>query len=309
MIVTKFVNLKVNGNNIEYLKSNGYKDLNFGSEVEVNVEHLSKGSHVKIKAKCDVCGNIRDNLMYKEYLRNLKSGGYYSCKGKCSSDKNRKTNLDRYGVDNPSKSAIFKIKKSETTFSKYGVDSYFKTEEFLIRFKNKMIEKYGVDNPSKLEIFKEKRKFTMNDRHGVDYYVTHEEFLEKSKETFIKNYGVDHVMKLRDEVRKRLNKQGLDFETDEYKIYRLEVDKLTRRNKKELLEKWDGYDYYDGEYIKENFNLVGQHGDYPTIDHKTSVHFGFYNKIDASEIASIDNLCITKRRINSKKYNKIDFTL
>jgi hypothetical protein len=40
---------------------------------------------------------------------------------------------------------------------------------------------------------------------------------------------------------------------------------------------------------------------YPTIDHKTSIYFGFINKIDPILIGSIDNLCITKRSFNSKK--------
>ena len=43
---------------------------------------------------------------------------------------------------------------------------------------------------------------------------------------------------------------------------------------------------------------------YPTIDHKTSILYGFLNKILPSEIGNIDNLCITKRSINSSKYGK-----
>lgn len=309
MIVTEFVNLKVNINNIEHLKERGYQDLKFRQVIEVKVEDLSKGSHVKISVKCDVCGKIRENLMYKEYLRNLESGGYYSCKGKCSSDKNRKTNLEKYGVDNPSKCEEIKSKKIETSLKNYGVSYYSKTEEYKKRFKNFCYIKYGVDNFSKSEEVKEKRRITMSERYGVDYYVLHKDFLNKSRETSIKNYGVEHPMKLKEEVKRRLNKKGLDFETDEFRIYRSRVDYLTRKNKKRLLENWDGFDYYDGEYIRVNFSLVGQHGDYPTIDHKISVYYGFINNINPEEISSLENLCLTKRRINSKKNSKIDFIL
>lgn len=305
MILTDKVILKVNINNIQNLKNNGYDNINLGDEIEVYVIHLSKGSHCKITVKCDVCGKVRENLMYKEYMRNIKSGGYYSCKGKCSSDKNRKTCIDRYGVDNPSRLDYFKNKKIETSLNNYGVEYFFQTGEV----KKHFLEKYGVDNPSKLESVKENRKRTMNDRHGVDYYVLHENFQDKAKSTFISNWGVDHPMKNNTEVKKRLNKRGLCLETDGFKKYRNRVDLFTKKNKQQLFESWDGFDYYDGEYIFDNFNLSGQHGDYPTIDHKVSVYDGFRNNIPAEDLAKLENLCVTKRRINSKKYNKSNFIL
>lgn len=301
MIVTEFVNLKVNINNIEHLKERGYQDLKIKQVIEVKVEDLSKGSHVKITVKCGVCGKIRENLMYKEYLRNLKSGNYYSCKGKCSSDKNRMTNMEKYGVEHYSKTIESKNKIKETSLLKYGVENYMQTEKCIGKIKNTMLERYGVENASNLEFFKQKRKKTMIERYGVDYYVLHHDFLDKSKETSVKNYGVDHPMKLKSVVRERLNKQGLDFETDEFRIYRSKVDYLTRKNKNQLLDSWDGFDFYDGEYIRGNFSLVGQHGDYPTIDHKKSVKECFLEGILPIYVASFDNLCFTKRRINSKK--------
>lgn len=91
---------------------------------------------------------------------------------------------------------------------------------------------------------------------------------------------------------------------DKFKIYRRKVDKLTRDIKNILIESWNGLDYYDGEYILNNFNLKYTHGDYPTIDHKISVSYGFKNNIPPEEIARFENLCVTKRRTNSKKYNK-----
>ena len=45
-------------------------------------------------------------------------------------------------------------------------------------------------------------------------------------------------------------------------------------NKKQLFENWDGKDYYDGVYIKDNFILQSGSKEYPTIDHKTSVSYG-----------------------------------
>jgi len=86
--------------------------------------------------------------------------------------------------------------------------------------------------------------------------------------------------------------------------YRNEVKNLTKKAKKELLENWNGYDFYDNEYIKDNFNLDPTHKNYPTIDHKISVHYGFNNNIPSKEISKLDNLCFTKRTLNSIKNKK-----
>ena len=63
----------------------------------------------------------------------------------------------------------------------------------------------------------------------------------------------------------------------------------------------NGLDYYDGVDISNNFDLNHNDPSYPTIDHKTSIYFGFINKIDPNIIGCIENLCITKRSYNSKK--------
>lgn len=81
---------------------------------------------------------------------------------------------------------------------------------------------------------------------------------------------------------------------------------LTLSNKKELFDNWDGIDYYDNEYIRENFNLDKSDGYFPTIDHKISVIYGFLYNIPADIIGDILNLCITKRCINSSKSHKTE---
>jgi len=79
--------------------------------------------------------------------------------------------------------------------------------------------------------------------------------------------------------------------------------------RKNIIENWNGYDYYDGEYIKDNLNLCHNNENYPTIDHKISVSYAFLNKISEEEICNISNICITKRKINSSKNknNEIEY--
>ena len=84
------------------------------------------------------------------------------------------------------------------------------------------------------------------------------------------------------------------------------MENITNRNKKVLYDGWDGYDYYDGEYIKNYTSLKSSDKNYPTIDHKTSTFYGFLNGVEAVDIADISNLCITKMIINSIKQEKTE---
>ena len=60
-------------------------------------------------------------------------------------------------------------------------------------------------------------------------------------------------------------------------------------------------DYYDNEIIKDNFNLHYNDASYPTTDHKFSIIYGFKNGFSTEFIGSIENLCFTKRKLNSEK--------
>jgi hypothetical protein len=48
-------------------------------------------------------------------------------------------------------------------------------------------------------------------------------------------------------------------------------------------------------------NLPHTDPNYPTIDHKISTYYGFINNIPIDVISNVENLCITKRSINSSK--------
>jgi len=82
------------------------------------------------------------------------------------------------------------------------------------------------------------------------------------------------------------------------------VKNITLKYKRELFNNWNGIDYYDNECIKENLILNPLDRSYPTIDHKTSVLYGFLNDIPPEVIGDISNLCITKKHINSSKKEK-----
>ena len=79
---------------------------------------------------------------------------------------------------------------------------------------------------------------------------------ERAKLKNIEKYGVDNPMKvslIKNKMKETKIKNGNqvpDELLDSYLLYRRNVDNNT--DTKELFNNWDGYDYYDGEYIKNN---------------------------------------------------------
>jgi hypothetical protein len=240
------------------------------------------------------------------------------------SEKGKKTMLKKYGVDSYFKtdesrefnskwmsSEEFKSKSKKTMLEKYGVDSYSKTDEFKFLINSKMsqtiekikttfLEKYGNEYLSKTEYWKYIFKSKL------------EETIQKCKKTCLEKYGVDNVSKvseIKDRIRltKELNGDIIpEDKSDDWYKYKKIVRCITKSNKNTLYENWDGYDYYDSELIKGYLSHTHTHRFYPTIDHKISVYYGFKNSIDPNIIGSIDNLCITKRFINSTKSSMIE---
>ena len=127
------------------------------------------------------------------------------------------------------------------------------------------------------------------------------------KKTNLEKYGYINAAQNK-EVKNKIKKGRVrnkswisDDLKSQFDIYKNNVDNRTKLIKSKLIEEWDGNDYYDGEYIKDNFELDHIHKNYPTIDHKISIYYGFNNNIPFEEISDLDNLCITKKHLNSKK--------
>ena len=58
MLISKFVEVKINKNNINNLKE-FYPDIKLGDNIKISVNHLTKGSHVLVDVKCDFCDKLR----------------------------------------------------------------------------------------------------------------------------------------------------------------------------------------------------------------------------------------------------------
>ena len=213
---------------------------------------------------CIVCGE-------KTSFINIKEGYLKHCSNRCvildpEVQKKRYKSID---WDKMKQKQRLKLKETNekrklTTLKKYGVEHIFQSSEITTKRINSYIQKYGVDNPAKSDFIKKK----------------------------IKDTCIERGLLVPDE------KRG------EFLLYARKVSFFTKKNKKLLFEKWDGFDYYDNEYIRDNLLLDYNDKNYPTIDHKISVLNGFFQNISPEKLSSIENLCITKKRINSSKYSR-----
>ena len=268
---------------------NIFGDVEIGKVYIIPIEKLSIDSHYKISVQCDIC-NTQSYKPYRQYLISCKNENFYCCSPACAQVKNKKTNIEKYGHENVFQSSDIKDKIVETNNKKYGVDYPSQSEEIRKKIIKSNINNFGVDNPGKCIKFKEKMKETCLERYGVDNFSKSEKYSQNR---------INNGTKISDECR------------TEFELYQYNVRKLTSMKKNKVLENWNGLDYYDNEYIRDNFYLKYYNIFYPTIDHKISIFFGFNNNISFEDIADINNLCVTKRNINSSKNikNEEDFKI
>lgn len=159
--------------------------------------------------------------------------------------------------------------------------------------------------------FIEKVRLSTLEKYGVEHTSSLKFFQDKWKKTNLEKYGVENTFQS-EEAKLKIREKGgwlSDDELEGFTRYNRIVRKLTLRNKKKLLEDWSGYDFYDGEYIKDNFSLDYNDPNYPSIDHKISVKNGYLSGMKEEDCADFNNLCLTKKFINSKKktQNHTDF--
>jgi hypothetical protein len=259
-------------------------DLKVGDIAKIPLNVLSKSSHYEIEIKCDYC--LRKlKVPYKRYNLNTKIVNKYACSDKeCSNQKIKDVCQAKYGVDNPFQADFVKLKMKETLVEKYGVEHPMFMKETKDKINETCIERYGVTNYAKTQEFKDRIIKTNLEKYGVEYELkTKEGQLRRKKTRIEKGYQIP------------------DNLVSDYRKYRLQINRELQRMKKYLLESWDGFDYYDGEYIKDNFNLEPKNRCYPHFDHKISVIYGFKNNIDYESISNKSNICITKQWINGMK--------
>lgn len=129
-------------------------------------------------------------------------------------EKAKKTFLDKYGVDNPSKHQVIRKKITATCLKKYGVDNPSKHKDISKKISktfdaktkeekknivkkriNTNIATYGVTNPMQNDKVKKRASDTLYTNYGVRVPSKNKIIVDRIKQTCLKKYGVDNVSK------------------------------------------------------------------------------------------------------------------
>ncbi len=237
--------------------------------------------------KCPICEKEVYYKSKKSLLNSItKNCNCRECMGKVISEKRKGIVFSDEHIKNLSK-AKEGVKLSEEHKKNIGIGliGLTRSNESKKRYSD---SKMGDKNPAKRQDVKDKIRESV-----LKLYLLNPNYKDNISKSLIKYF--------------KNNSSYISYdELEGYKKYKNKVDRLTNKNKKKLLENWDGFDYYDKQNIKDNFILNYNHINYPTIDHKYSILYGFKNKFSAEFIGSVENLCFTKRIINSKKGSHIE---
>jgi hypothetical protein len=311
----------ITSGNIKYYSKKGYSCI-IGEKLSLDISEVSKMSHNLIIAICKLCNN-EVNLPYSKYNINYNRGGFYSCK-KCSSYKRKKTNIIKYGVDTIFKrddlreiskkwmsSIEFREKSINTQKEKYGC-LYTETEDFrdnISKSIKKIIKEKKENNTYECYLSLPEndklKKEAMFVKYGNECSFLVPEIKEKIIKTNLERFG--HISpfgnnEIQVKIKNSINRSKVDLGTlDLFKVYRRKIRYHTKLIRNKVFEEWDGYDYYDNEYIKDYLNLHRTDNKYPSIDHKISCFYGFLNNLPTTDISDISNICITKRILNCQK--------
>lgn len=173
MLLTKFVKVKVNNHSMPHYKSLGYNVKMF-DEITVPVEDLTPKSTVKVRVKCDYCGE-EYMITYSCYTKNISLDESFGKERKdacihCRHLKAKETYQDRYGVNNPMQLESIRNKAQETNILKYGYKNPILNKDIDAKRVNTLIKKYGEVNPMKVDEFAQKQKKSMQSNSGLCSY-------------------------------------------------------------------------------------------------------------------------------------------
>lgn len=121
MLLSKESELKWTNRIKTYYTNKGYPFTKINDIFNVKVEDLTKGSHALVNVKCDCqnCKNPYLNIIWKDYIRDVKEDGKYYCQ-KCA--------IKLFGGENSRKTKLI----NSISFAQWGIDNLGK--DFLEKY-------------------------------------------------------------------------------------------------------------------------------------------------------------------------------
>jgi len=104
-------------------------------------------------------------------------------------EKRIKTNIEKYGTDNPSKSDKIKEKTKQTCLKKYGSVSPTLNKSVRKKQQETLFRNFGTKNPQQNKIIQKKQQETLFKNFGVNVPLKSDKIKDKLKETCLEKYG------------------------------------------------------------------------------------------------------------------------
>lgn len=185
------VEIKWHGSTKKHYVDLGYQFTKMGDSFIVKVEDLPKGSHTKVKVKCDVCGKEYTKA-YREYLEGLRYDDRLGdlC-GRCAIKRIHKITIEKYGglgLQSP----VLKENIKKTNQQRYGCDYPMQNSEVYKKVRQAQTERYGGIGMAS-EVTRRKIEETNMELRGVKNPSQSEEIKQKKQQTMMEHYGVPHI--------------------------------------------------------------------------------------------------------------------
>ena len=187
-----------------------YKTLQtFCYEYDVLVDNnLNENS--KISSTTIISGKCKNNNCLENYsksfitLYNSKVFMCHKCTQQEKIKKIKKTNLERYGVEQPLKSHVFKDKLKQTNKEKYGFEYSSQSQQVKDKKAEVFMKKYGVKTSLLDETIKKQIRNTNKEKYGFDNPFQSPQIMEKIKQTNMEKYGFENPSQSPDIAEKKL---------------------------------------------------------------------------------------------------------
>lgn len=172
-ILTKEVEIRLNGNNVNYYRRLGY-DIpvreagkamkskgvdyvaDFSKSIIVQIEDLPLNSKAIIETSCDYCGERKPLMKYLDYNKQTKNGTLKCCCENCAPIKHKEIMLEKYGYECTMQVPEIRDKVYETNNKKYGCNSPYGNPMVIEKAKRTNLERYGYENAMQSPAFFQK---------------------------------------------------------------------------------------------------------------------------------------------------------
>jgi hypothetical protein len=164
--------------------------LRDGATLIGEYESLTKRTNIRFVCKCGLEGN-------KRFIAIADQAGAYCKKDSLliAKEKERKTNMEKYGVESPFKSDIIKNKIKQVNIQRYGSEYPLQNKDIYNKVKETNLQRYGVENPTmNKEIYQRVKETTMK-HYGVECSLKSNIIIEKGKQTNLQKYGDEFACK------------------------------------------------------------------------------------------------------------------